>query len=464
MAQPCCWLPGLRHPERDQAAGRARRGDGGQRALADEVVARHADGGSVEPGAHGVDGLVQLAAVPGQARLGAQRVARRHAARRDAVGRARGEQRLPQPRRVDHRHDQLVARLSGVARGADRRLDAGDLQPDHAVVRRQPRLGREPGEDPPRRGALEGDHARGIGEVPDAHVETGGSRVEVREVLRVVRRVDHEEPARVVAVHEDVIENARVFTQEHRVVGAPGTEPRDVPRLHPLEERRRLAAVDEEPTQVADVEEPRRGPHALVFLALPRRVLLGHLPAVGGGHPAAVGRVPAVQGGASQFRVVHDRLSAEKKNGDGMRRPSVPSVFCLRVFPATRGLSIVAEVAPSAARGGGGLRAARAPDALQSAVPARSFCLRDCGRPACRAVPCTFGDSRASARARPPAGCPRILSRCSSSGNRAGVYPPPGAAVKSAISPKGRNREGGSHAQRAEPVVTRSSSSGRRRS
>ena len=224
---------------------------------------------------------------------------------------------------------------------------------------------------------------------------------------------------------------------------------------------------------MAGVEKPRRGPHALVLLARPPRVLLGHLPAAERDHPAAVGRVPAVQRSMSQLRVVHRHLSAPKKRGDGTRTASVP--LCRRPEAFTpRRVDRPSSRSLPRRRSAAGLRpsAARAVDALQSAVPARSFCLRDCGGPACRVVPCTFGDSRTPAGPAARTVRPRMLSRAvRPAGTAPESTPRPVEASSQRFRPRGeiaratattRSDVARAPATAYSPA-TRSSSSGRRR-
>src|SRR6266850_2113785 len=294
------------HLDADQPPPHALGADLLERLAADEVALGGLDD-PAEPRFERVGGVVEVVAVERVLHLEPQRVARAEPDRRDAVGAARLDERLPEMPRPIRGHVQLEAVLARVARARDQRRHPGDGAPREAVIadRRHVAVG-EPADERLGLRALHRDEPRALGRVAPARVldVLRGLR-HMSPVLVDVPGVDGEHVAVVAhAVHGEVVDDRAGRVAEDRVLDLAHLESRDVVGGQMLERGEGARALDLELAHVADVEESNTVADRSVLLDDPG-VLHRHLPSTERHHARAGRDVLVIERRALEGRAVH---------------------------------------------------------------------------------------------------------------------------------------------------------------
>jgi hypothetical protein len=235
-------------------------------------------------------------AVQRVAHLGAQRVARAQPARADPLGRAGGEQLVPQLAGPAGRDQQLVAVLAGVAGAADRHVAGRE--------RHVGEVGREAGGGQHLRRPRPLHRQHGHLLVPVGHLDPfRGGRGQAGEHLGGVGRVGHQQHVVVrVQVDDQVVDDPAggglaVRHAAQRVLRLAGADPGQVVGERRVDQGRGPRTADGPGTQVGDVEQPHGGADGGVLGEhATAGVLDRHRPAAEVGQLGAGGHVPLVQG------------------------------------------------------------------------------------------------------------------------------------------------------------------------
>ena len=249
----------------------------------------------------------ELVAVERHASLQAQRVAGGEAAGLDAVFLAGLEQLVPQRRGVRVVDDELEAVLAGVAGAADKGVNARDLTGHRRVIRQLVDglllvVLDERDEDLRGLGALDGDHGNVAGLGLEVHVKAVRALVESLPDDVDVRRVGDDEELRLAqAVGDEVVEDAAVFGDDHRVLRLAHRERGEVRDKRVGEELRGAVAVDPDFAHVGEVKEAGGFADGAVLLEL-AAVLERHVPRAKRGKGRAELLVLGVERGVQQFR------------------------------------------------------------------------------------------------------------------------------------------------------------------
>jgi hypothetical protein len=117
------------------------------------------------------------------------------------------------------------------------------------------------------------------------------------------------------AIDQHVVEHAAVVAGHQAVLDLADAEAGDVIRRGAFQQGQGAGALDQEPSHVADVEEPDALADGLVLLQ-DRGILHGHRPAAELDETAAVAAVPGVERGLQRGRIGHRvGLSAGRAGG-----------------------------------------------------------------------------------------------------------------------------------------------------
>ena len=243
--------------EADEAAAGAVPGHALQRCAAHEIAGLVELDDPALAGLEGIRGPVELVAVERHAGLEAERVARPQAHRDHAAGPARVEERVPQLAGAAVLDEDLEAVLAGVARPRHERRDAGDVALRDGVVARAARSTSVSG----RTISSERGPWTAMSAVASAPVVQDGPaagdplRQRVAHDLAVAGIGDDEVALLAQPIDDQVVEDAAVRRDDHRVVGTPDGEGRRVRDERVGQGVARLRAFDEQLAHVRQVEQ-----------------------------------------------------------------------------------------------------------------------------------------------------------------------------------------------------------------